>query len=46
MNLLKHDEKLRSFTSSLYICHTAAMTALYLSTETDVCIMLLIFTLS
>jgi len=28
MNLLKQDEKLGSFTSSLYICHTTAMTAL------------------
>jgi len=27
MNLLKQDEKLRSFTSSLYICHTTDMTA-------------------
>jgi len=28
MNLLKQDEKLGRFTSSLYICHTKAMTAL------------------
>jgi len=28
MNLLKQDETLGSFTSSLYICHTEAMTAL------------------
>jgi len=28
MNLLKQDEKLRSFTSSLCIFHTTAMTAL------------------
>jgi len=28
MNLLKHDENLGRFTSSLYICHTKAMTAL------------------
>jgi len=27
MNLLKQDEKLGRFTSSLYICHTKAMTA-------------------
>jgi len=28
MNLLKQDEKLGRFTSSLHICHTKAMTAL------------------
>jgi len=28
MNLLKHDEKLGMFTSSLYIRHTKAMSAL------------------
>jgi len=28
MNLLKQDEKLDRFTSSQYICHTKAMTAL------------------
>jgi len=28
MNLLKKDEKLGRFISSLYICHTKAMTAL------------------
>jgi len=28
MNLLNQDEKLGRFTSSLYICHTKAMTAL------------------
>ena len=28
MNLIKHDAKLGRFTSSIYICHTKAMTAL------------------
>jgi len=28
MNLLKQDEKFGRFSSSLYICHTKAMTAL------------------
>jgi len=28
MNLLKQDENLSRFASSLYICHTKAMTAL------------------
>jgi len=28
MNLLKEDEKLGRFTSSLFTCHTKAMTAL------------------
>jgi len=28
MNFLKEDEKLGRFASSLYICHTTAMTAL------------------
>jgi len=28
MNLLKQDEKLGRFSSSLYVCHTTAMTTL------------------
>ena len=45
MNLLKHDEKLGRFTSSLYICHTKAMTVL-VEYGSRRCIKLLIFTLS
>ena len=37
MKLLKPDEKLRRFTSSSYICHNKAMTAL-VNTEPGVCI--------
>ena len=45
MKLLKQDETLAKFTSSLYIWHTKAMTAL-VEYGTRVCIRLLIFTLS
>jgi len=46
MNLLKQDEKLRRFASSLDICHTKAITALVEYGTPGVCIKLLILTLS